>query len=52
MPEPDVVAADQVRLGQPAARKIAVPDAGRFAVSASQPEFEQVTRGISDMVPV
>jgi transcriptional regulator with XRE-family HTH domain len=55
VPEPDVVAADQVRLGQPAARKIAVPVAGRFAVSASQPEFEQVTRGISDikdMVPV
>lgn len=54
VPEPDV-AADQVRLGQHAARKIAVPVAGRFAVSASQPEFEQVTRGMSDikdMVPV
>jgi transcriptional regulator with XRE-family HTH domain len=54
VPEPEV-AADQVRLSPAAGRKIAVPDAGRFAVSATQPEFEQVTRGISDikdMVPV
>jgi transcriptional regulator with XRE-family HTH domain len=49
------VAADQIRIGPASARKIAVPAAGRFAVSATQPEFEQVTRGISDikdMVPV
>jgi transcriptional regulator with XRE-family HTH domain len=49
------VPADQIRLGPVTARKIAVPDAGRFAVSATQPEFEQVTRGVSDikdMVPV
>lgn len=58
-PEPQVaepgVAAEQIRIGASAARKIAVPAAGRFAVSATQPEFEQVTRGISDikdMVPV
>src|SRR5215468_9346075 len=58
-PEPQVaepgVAAEQIRIGPAAARKIAVPEAGRFAVSATQPEFEQVTRGISDikdMVPV
>ena len=58
-PEPQVaepgVAAEQIRIGAAAARKIAVPAAGRFAVSATQPEFEQVTRGISDikdMVPV
>ena len=49
------VAAREIRLDPAAARKIAVPEAGRFAVAASQPEFEQVTRGISDikdMVPV
>jgi transcriptional regulator with XRE-family HTH domain len=49
------VAAEQIRIGTAQARKIAVPAAGRFAVSATQPEFEQVTRGISDikdMVPV
>jgi transcriptional regulator with XRE-family HTH domain len=58
-PEPQVaasgVATEQIRIGPAAARKIAVPAAGRFAVSATQPEFEQVTRGISDikdMVPV
>src|SRR5258707_3553506 len=54
VPEP-AFAADQVRLRHPSATTIAVPLAGRFAVSASQPEFEQVTRGISDikdMVPV
>jgi len=58
-PEPQAaepgVAAGQIRIGPAAARKIAVPEAGRFAVSATQPEFEQVTRGISDikdMVPV
>jgi len=58
-PEPRVaepgVAAEQIRIAAAAARKIAVPEAGRFAVSATQPEFEQVTRGISDikdMVPV
>ena len=58
-PEPQVaqprVATEQIRIGAPQARKIAVPEAGRFAVSATQPEFEQVTRGISDikdMVPV
>jgi transcriptional regulator with XRE-family HTH domain len=58
-PEPHVaepaVAAEQIRIGPAAARKIAVPVAGRFAVSTTQPEFEQVTRGISDikdMVPV
>ena len=58
-PEPQVaepgVAAGQIRIGPAAARKIAVPEAGRFAVSATKPEFEQVTRGISDikdMVPV
>jgi transcriptional regulator with XRE-family HTH domain len=48
-------AAEQIRIGAAQARKIAVPEAGRFAVSATQPEFEQVTRGISDikdMVPV
>jgi transcriptional regulator with XRE-family HTH domain len=48
-------AAEQVRLSPATARKIAVPDAGRFTVAANQPEFEQVTRGISDikdMVPV
>jgi hypothetical protein len=34
---------------------VSVPDRSRFGVSASQPEFEQVTRGITDikdMVPV
>jgi transcriptional regulator with XRE-family HTH domain len=49
------VAAEQIRIGTAQARKIAVPEASRFAVSATQPEFEQVTRGISDikdMVPV
>ena len=58
-PEPQVAesgaAAEQIRIGATAARKIAVPEAGRFAVSVTQPEFEQVTRGISDikdMVPV
>jgi transcriptional regulator with XRE-family HTH domain len=61
-PSPDMarvaepaVAAERIRLHAANARKIAVPEAGRFAVSASQPEFEQVTRGISDikdMVPV
>jgi transcriptional regulator with XRE-family HTH domain len=60
--EPDVarvpergVPADQVRLGPAAVRKMAVPDGSRLAASAAQPEFEQVTRGISDikdMVPV
>jgi XRE family transcriptional regulator, stress-response regulator len=47
-------AAEQIRLSPATARKIAVP-AGRFTVAANQPEFEQVTRGISDikdMVPV
>jgi transcriptional regulator with XRE-family HTH domain len=47
--------AEQIRLSPAAARKIAVPDADRFTVAANQPEFEQVTRGISDikdMVPV
>jgi transcriptional regulator with XRE-family HTH domain len=47
--------AQQIRLSPAAARKIAVPDADRFTVAANQPEFEQVTRGISDikdMVPV
>jgi transcriptional regulator with XRE-family HTH domain len=58
-PEPQVaqprVATEQIRIGAAQARKIAVPEAGRFAVSATQPQFEQVTRGISDikdMVPV
>jgi transcriptional regulator with XRE-family HTH domain len=49
------VAAERIRLHPATARKIAVADAGRFAVSATQPEFEQVRRGISDikdMVPV
>ena len=48
------VADEPIRIAA-AARKIAVPEAGRFAVSATQPEFEQVRRGISDikdMVPV
>jgi len=51
VPEPAV---EQIRLS-PAARKIAVPAEGRFAGAANQPEFEQVTRGISDikdMIPV
>jgi len=54
LPEPGVPA-DQIRFDPAAARKVAVPDRGRFAVRASQPEFEQVTRGITDikdMVPV
>lgn len=47
------VPAGQVRLSAAAARKV-MADGARF-VSANQPEFEQVTRGISDikdMVPV
>ena len=54
VPDPEV-AVGQIRLAPATARKIAVADASRFAVSATQPEFEQVTRGISDikdMVPV
>ena len=52
VPEP-AAPADQMDRAAP--RKIAVPDAGSYAVPASQPEFEQVTRGITDikdMVPV
>jgi transcriptional regulator with XRE-family HTH domain len=47
--------AERVRLGPAAVRKMAVTDGTRFAASAGQPEFEQVTRGISDikdMIPV
>jgi transcriptional regulator with XRE-family HTH domain len=49
------VPAKQIRFDPAAARKVPVPEGTRFAVRASQPEFEQVTRGISDikdMVPV
>ncbi len=49
------VSADNIRLGQAATRKMAPADQARFAAGANQPEFEQVTRGISDikdMVPV
>jgi transcriptional regulator with XRE-family HTH domain len=41
--------------GVPADGKVAAANGPRFAVRAGQPEFEQVTRGISDikdMVPV
>jgi len=53
VPEPAAAPADQMDPAAP--RKIAVPDSGSYAVPASQPEFEQVTRGITDikdMVPV
>ncbi len=53
VPEPGVPA-EQIRLSQAAARKMAVSGGSRF-VPAAQPEFERVTRGISDikdMVPV
>ena len=49
------VPADKIRLVQAATRKMAPSDQARFAVGASQPEFEQVTRDISDikdMIPV
>jgi transcriptional regulator with XRE-family HTH domain len=52
---PEAARPEQLRLDRAAPRKIAVTDAARFAVPASQPEFEQVTRGITDikdMVPV
>ena len=53
VPEP---AAPAEQMDQAAPTKIVVPGGGRYAVPpADQPEFEQVTRGISDikdMIPV
>ncbi len=53
VPEP---AAPAERMDQAAPTKIVVPGGGRYAVPPpDQPEFEQVTRGISDikdMIPV
>lgn len=54
--ETRAAAADQlVGPGSASERKAAVRSSAEFAVSPSQPEFEQVTRrisGIKDMVPV
>jgi XRE family transcriptional regulator, stress-response regulator len=55
VPEPGVSAAEMVGPDLPADRKVAVRRSAKFEVAASQPEFEQVTRRISDikdMVPV
>jgi transcriptional regulator with XRE-family HTH domain len=49
------VPADQIRFEPAATGRIVVPGGTRFTVPAGQPEFEQVTRGISDikdMIPV
>ncbi len=52
LPEP---AASAEQMDKAAPTKIVVPEGGTYAVPPDQPEFEQVTRGISDikdMIPV
>ena len=52
VPEP---AASAEQLDKATPTKIVVPEGGTYAVPPAQPEFEQVTRGISDikdMIPV
>ena len=54
VPEPGV-AAEQIRLDKAPEPKVAAAGSTRFAVPPDQPEFEQVTRAISDikdMVPI